>query len=177
MPTITFQIIGLVIIISALIIIFYSAIKKKPNVKSITFIIFPISLISGVALIVIERITEIPVPYIGAIKTAEKQATSDAEKISKLKERIEAQSATIDLVAQNATDARKLSTEAKSLYEDLSNKNKIADKELKNISDKILPLELKADSLSTLTKKTRKEILRMQERLNIQKLMIASKAG
>jgi tetratricopeptide (TPR) repeat protein len=138
---------------------------------------FPISLISGVALIVIDRITEIPVPYIGAIKTAEKQATSDAEKISKLKERIEAQSATIDLVAQNATDAKKLSTEAKSLYEDLSNKNKIADKELKNISDKILPLEVKADSLSTLTKKTRKEILHMQERLNIQKLMIASKAG
>ena len=40
-----------------------------------------------------------------------------------------------------------------------------------------MPLEVKADSLSTLTKKTRKEILRMQERLNIQKLMIASKAG
>lgn len=177
MPTIIFQIIGLIIIIFALTIIANSAIKKTPNVKTISFIMFPICLISGVALIVIDRITEIPVPYIGAIKTAEKQATSDAEKISKLKERIEAQSATIDLVAQNATDAKKLSTEAKSLYENLSNKNILADKELKNISNKILPLELKAKSLSTLIRKIRKELLPLQEILKIQQLTTAAKAG
>ena len=154
-----------------------SAIKKTPNVKTISFIMFPIFLISGVALIVIERITEIPVPYIGTIKTAEKQATSDAEKISKLRKRVEAQSATIDLVAKSASEAKTLSTDAKSLYEELSNKNKIADKELKNISNKILPLELKADSLLTLTKKIRKEILSTQERLKIQKLTNSCKAG
>lgn len=136
-----------------------------------------ISVFIGLPLIIINRITEITIGHIGTIKTVTEQLTLDAEEVSKLRKRVEAQSATIDLVAQNATDAKKLSTEAKSLYEELSNKNILADKELKNISDKMLPLELKADYLSTLTKKTRKEVLRLQERLNIQKLMVASIAG
>ncbi len=167
---------GLLIIIAPISIAIWNVIKSKPVTKDIYYICV-ISLIIGLPVIMIDRITEIPIPYIGTIKAATEQATSDSQEVSRLRKRIESQSATIDLIAQNATDAKKLSTEAKSLYEELSNKNILADKELKNISDKILPLELKADSLSTLTKKTRKEILRTQERLNIQKLMVASIAG
>lgn len=169
-------IIGLIIIITPISITFWCFIRLKPYAKSMISVCL-ISVFIGLALVFFDRITEITVEHVGTIKAATKQVTLDAKEVSKLKERIETQSATIDLVAKSASEAKNLSTDAKSLYEELSNKNKIADKELKNISDKMLPLEVKADYLSTLTKKTRKEILRMQERLNIQKLMIASKAG
>ena len=147
---------GLIIIITPISIAIWNVIKSKSVTKDIYYICV-ISLIIGLPVIMIDRITEIPIPYIGTIKAATEQATSDSQEVSRLRKRIESQSATIDLVAQNATDAKKLSTEAKSLYEELSNKNILADKELKNISDKILPLELKADSLLTLTKKQEKK--------------------
>jgi chromosome segregation ATPase len=170
------QIIGLIIIITPISITIWSFIRSKPYAKPM-LLVSVISVFIGLPLIIINRITEITVGRVGTIKAATKQVTLDAEEVSKLRKRVESQSATIDLVAQNATDAKKLSTEAKNLYEDLSNKNILADKELKNISKKILPLESKAKSLSTLIRKRRKEILHLQELLDIQQLMIASIAG
>lgn len=170
------QIIGLIIIVTPISITIWCFIRLKPYAKSMLYVCL-ISVFIGLPLIIINRITEITVGHVGTIKTATKQVTLDAEEVSKLRKRIEAQSATIDLVAQNSTDAKKLSTEAKSLYEEISNKNILADKELKNISNKILPLELKAKSLSTLIRKIRKELLPLQEILKIQQLTTAAKAG
>lgn len=175
--TTAIQLIGIVIIISLLPITIWWITKGKPYLRTLIFCIDPIFFIFGIILFKIDLIYEIILPKGITIKTALQQATFDATEISNLKKRVEAQSSTIDLVAQSASEARNLSTDAKILLEELSNKNKIADKELKNISGKILPLELKANSLSTLTRKTRIEILRLQERLNIQKLMVASIAG
>ena len=176
MTAIILLIIGLIIIITPISITFWCFIRLKPYAKSMISVCL-IFVFIGLALVFFDRITEITVEHVGTIKAATKQVTLDAKEVSKLKERIEAQSATIDLVAQNASEAKTLSKDAKSLYEELSNKNKIADKELKNISDKILPLELKAKSLSSLIRKSRKEISHLQELLNIQQLMIASIAG
>ncbi|MBM4056405.1 MAG: hypothetical protein FJ264_17395 [Planctomycetes bacterium] len=171
------QIIGLVIIISLLPITIWCVTKKKPYLRTLIFCVDPIFFIFGVILFKIDLIYEITLPEGTTIKTTLQKATLDAKEISALKERVEAQSATIDLVAKSASEAKNLSTDAKSLYEELSNKNKIADKELKNISNKILPLELKAKSLSTLIRKIRKELLLLQEILKIQQLTTAAKAG
>lgn len=170
------QIIGLIIIITPISITIWSFIRSKPYAKPM-LLVSVISVFIGLPLIIINRITEITVGRVGTIKTATKQVTSDAKEVSKLKERIVSQGATIDLVAQNSIDAKNLSTEAKSLYEEISNKNILADKELKNISNKILPLELKAKSLSTLIRKMRKELLPLQEILKIQQMTTAAKAG
>ena len=134
MKTTILIIIGLIIIITPFSIAIWNLIKSKPVTKDICYLCV-ITLIIGLPIMMIDRITEIPIPYIGIIKTATKQATLDAKEVSELKERILSQSATIDLVAQNATVAKKLSTEAKISYEDLSNKNEAADKELKKIND------------------------------------------
>ena len=109
------QIIGLIIIVTPISITIWCFIRLKPYAKSMLYVCL-ISVFIGLPLIIINRITEITVGHVGTIKTATKQVTLDAEEVSKLRKRVEAQSATIDLVAQNATDAKKLSTEAKSLY-------------------------------------------------------------
>src|SRR3990167_8484183 len=110
------QIIGLIIIITPISITIWSFIRSKPYAKPM-LLVSVISVFIGLPLIIINRITEITVGRVGTIKTATKQVTSDAKEVSKLKERIVSQGATIDLVAQNSIDAKNLSTEAKSLYE------------------------------------------------------------
>ena len=65
----------------------------------------------GIALIIQDRIIEFTIEGIGTIKAAAEQATLDAKQVSEIRQRIEAQSATIDLVAMQAGEAKKLSEE------------------------------------------------------------------
>lgn len=67
-----------------------------------------VALFFGAFLLVQERATEITVKGVGTIKAAAESAREDAQAIANLKERIEAQSATIDLVASRATEAQRL---------------------------------------------------------------------
>lgn len=65
-----------------------------------------LAVFTGIFLILQERVTELTVKGIGTIKAAAKQADIDAKAISDIKNRIEGQSATVDLIAKDAADSR-----------------------------------------------------------------------
>ena len=74
--------------------------------------VYGLCLIAGVVLCVLDRVTKVPVPGIGAIETAVGEAQTDAKIISDIKDQVQAQRATIDLVATDAARARVLSEDA-----------------------------------------------------------------
>ncbi len=85
-----------------------------------------LAVFAGLALILYDRITELSVNGIGTIKAAVNQATADANVVAELKTRVEGQSATVDLVAKEAADA-------KQLVNDLSEKNTKAEEKLSQL--------------------------------------------
>lgn len=83
-----------------------------------------------VALILEERITKVIIPKIGTIEAVTQQATTDAKTISDLKARVENQSATVDLVAKQASSAKALS-------EQVEEQNKLAAQKLDTLNKAI----------------------------------------
>lgn len=81
-----------------------------------------------------DRITELTLKGIGTIRAAVKQAESDALAVAKLKERVENQSATVDLVAKEASKAKEIS-------EEVAEKNQILDKTITKATDTLEDLE------------------------------------
>ena len=86
------------------------------------------------------KVIELSIKGVGTIKMAAEQAKADAKTITELKNRIEAQSATVDLVADQATKAKQLS-------EELAEKNKIAEEKLATLDTAIVKAQ---ESLSIL---------------------------
>jgi hypothetical protein len=105
----TLQIIGVLIIVNALVIACY-VYPKYPTKATITLAALAIA--TGYLLLIADRITEAKLPFLGTFKAKAEQALVDADTVTKLRERVEAQAATVDLVAKQATDAKKLSEEA-----------------------------------------------------------------
>jgi len=106
-----------------------------------------IGIFAGLACILNERITEITVSKVGSIKTAAVQATGDAKAIADIKARIEGQAATVDMVAQRASEAKKLS-------EDLAKKNDLAEKKLVSIDEELKKASKTVSSLDALAQFT-----------------------
>ena len=127
------QWLGVFIIFGSIGFTCWRIIKGRPYRSAMNFLCL-IAVFSGLCLILQERIIEITVKGIGTIKAASKQAVLDAGAIRRIKERIEGQSATIDLVAKQAEDAKKMSEEANLLSKELITKNELAEKNLKNIN-------------------------------------------
>lgn len=84
---------------------------------------------AGIALILSDRITEFSVTGVGTIKAAAEQAQTDAKEIAHIRKRVEAQAATMDLVAKE-------SAEAKKLLADLTRQNEVAEEKLKELSER-----------------------------------------
>lgn len=104
---------------------------------------------------------KITIKGIGSIKAAAEQAVVDARQIKELRERIEAQSATVDLVAKSAMDAKNLSTEAqgiskeaKQLVDALDRKNETANKKLQEIEEEIKKVNSISDDLQSIARFT-----------------------
>ena len=96
-----FKLFGSLIIINSIIVGFWlltSTQAHKVGVLSIC----ALAIFAGCILMLQDRAIEITVKGVGKIKAAAEQATSDANAIAEIKERIEAQSATVDLVAEKA---------------------------------------------------------------------------
>ena len=110
--------------------------SNKPY-KGWFFAICLVVIFFSIFLIIQDRATEITVKGVGTIKAAVEQATEDVNEIAELKKRVEAQSATIDLVAEKATKAQDLS-------EEIASKNEIAAKKLDQINS---TLELAKNNL------------------------------
>lgn len=85
-----------------------------------------IAIFVGIYFMVQDRAIEITIEKVGTIKAAAEQATVDAQAVAKLRSRIEAQSSTVDLVAQSATKAHKL-------IEDLLLKNRTAEAKINEL--------------------------------------------
>jgi hypothetical protein len=85
-----------------------------------------LAVLAGIAFLVCDRLTEFSLEGVGTIRAAAKQATTDANEVAKLKTRVERQSATVDLVAKEAADA-------KQLVDDLSEKNSKAEEKLSQL--------------------------------------------
>ncbi len=74
---------------------------------------------------------------VGTIKAAAERAESDAGEIEEIRKRVEAQAATMDLVAKE-------SAEAKTLLNDLSEQNKIAESQIQSLAELAAPPSLGA---------------------------------
>lgn len=123
------KLVGALLIINALVITTWWVIGEHPH-KGWAFSLCLVALFVGAFLVLQERVTELTIKGIGTIKSAAEQASTDANAISDLKARVEAQSATVDLIAKDAADA-------KQLVDDLSEKNSKAEEKLSQIDKSI----------------------------------------
>ena len=98
---------------------------KKRNKPLFRFVCL-LTVTTGFLLILKDRLIEFTLKDVFSIKTAVAQADADAKTIAAIKERVENQSATIDLVAQNAQRSLKLS-------EELNDKIKQTESELSKV--------------------------------------------
>ena len=89
-----------------------------------------LAVFAGLAILLSDRITELSMKGIGTIKAAAEQASADANVVSELKKRVEDQSATVDLIAKEAADA-------KQLVNALSEKNSKAEEKLSQLDKSI----------------------------------------
>jgi hypothetical protein len=120
---------GLVLIAASIIISLLWVMKRKEAHKSVVTVCF-LTVFTGLALILNDRITELTFPGVGTIKAATEQATADAKTIADLKTRVENQSATVDLVATQAASAKALS-------EQVVEQNKLAAQKLDTLDKAI----------------------------------------
>ena len=81
--------------------------NHKPTVMTLCLI----AVFAGLVLIFQDRITELTVKGVGTIKAATEQIQTDAKTVADLKERVENQSATVNLVAKEASKAKEISEE------------------------------------------------------------------
>ncbi len=122
------QLIGVLIIVNSLTCAgWFVAHDKSLGGGGVTLVIF--SIVAGLALTFHERAIEITFGKVATLKAAAQQATTDAKEISVIRQRVEAQAATLDLVAQASADAKRL-------LDGLREENKKADEKLKLLEEK-----------------------------------------
>jgi hypothetical protein len=114
--------IGLHIILLSIYFAFLWIVTKRTNNKAVIAVTI-VAVTTGLALIIHDRITELTVRGVGTIKAAAVRAISDAKSVADLKEREENQSATVDLVAGQASKAKEVS-------EEVAEQNKRAEQKL-----------------------------------------------
>lgn len=138
------QLVGLFIILIALsATAWWVSRKKGANVPVIT--VCCLAIFAGIFLIINERAVEITIKNVGTIKAAAQQALVDAQQIAEIRKRIEAQGATVDLVAKEAVDAKRLT-------EELSRKNELAEKKLKELDSAVKNGSSAVEELQAYTK-------------------------
>ena len=142
------QLIGILLILSSLAVSFWWITNRGTN-KGTVVTLCTLAVFSGLVMIFQERITELTVKGVGTIKTAVQQATSDAEAVAKLKERVENQSAMVELVANEAS-------KAKAISEDVADKNKRAEEKLEILDKAVTSANATLDKLEAATEFTLK---------------------
>ena len=134
------QLLGIIIIANSLIVSGWWLLNGKPwSVGLGTLLI--LALVVGLALIFNERAIEISFGKVATLKAAAAQAQTDANEIAKIRERVEAQAATMDLVAKESAEAKKLLAQ-------LSEQNKIAEEKLQSITEKTSQIKKLPDGRS-----------------------------
>ena len=119
------KIVGILLILNALFLATWWVVTDHPY-KPWAVLIGLVAIFVGVYFTVQDRAIEITIEKVGTIKAAARQATVDAQAVADLRQRIEAQSATVDLVAESATKAH-------NLIEDLERKNQTAESKIQDL--------------------------------------------
>lgn len=141
------KLLGFLLIANAVIVTGWWVSRDLPY-KSWVFAVCLLVVFVGIFLLVQERATEVTIRGVGTIKAAAEQASVDAEAIAEVRRRIEAQSATVDLVAQQATKAQRLG-------EELSEKSRSAERKLGEVDQALALARRKVDELQGITTFTR----------------------
>ncbi|MBU0547861.1 MAG: hypothetical protein KJ710_02815 [Candidatus Omnitrophica bacterium] len=126
------RLLGFLMIGNAFIITFYCLFNGIQN-KTLVISSCILLIVVGIAFVFQDRAIEITFGNIATIKTAAKQAAIDAKTVSDLKERVESQSATVDLVAKSSKETREI-------MEEVAQKNKILGgkvEDLNNLTSKV----------------------------------------
>ncbi|MEI6085186.1 MAG: hypothetical protein WCS70_12905 [Verrucomicrobiota bacterium] len=105
-----FLTIGVVLILAGVAIAIYWLLTGKRNKPLFRFVCL-LTVVTGFLLIVKDRIIEVTLKDVFSVKTVVDQAKADAGEISSIKKRVQDQSATIDLVANEALTAKHLAEE------------------------------------------------------------------
>jgi BMFP domain-containing protein YqiC len=122
------EVIGLLMIVLALSIGCWRFYKgKKLPASGLALLV--LACFIGVALVLNKRVSELSFGKLATLKATVTQAQSDAEQIAAIRQRVEAQAATMDLVAKESADAKRLLT-------DLRKENATADVKLRLLEDK-----------------------------------------
>ncbi len=137
------KLVGVLLIIGALASTTWWVIGEHPH-KKWAFTLCLAAMFGGAFLVKQETVTELTVKGIGTMKSVVEQASADANTISDLKTRVEGQSATVDLIAKEAADA-------KLLVNDLADKNSRAEKKLSQLDKSISDGDLAVKELQLYT--------------------------
>ncbi len=102
------KLIGIALILNTLGLTFWW-IATDQSSKGWALSVCGLAVFAGFALVFSDRLTELTVKGVGTIKAATEQVVADAKTVGDLKQRVENQSATVDLVAKQAAMAKALS--------------------------------------------------------------------
>jgi hypothetical protein len=119
---------GFLLIVNALAVTGWQVATSSGNKWIISVCL--IAVFAGLALTFQDRLTELTIKGVGSLKAATAQAETKLAEIEQIRTRVEAQSATIDLVAKDAKDAKQLTEEIKKKSEDVEEKVKKVDSAL-----------------------------------------------
>jgi hypothetical protein len=143
------KIIGLLVILNAFVLTGWWVSTEHPY-KSWAVTACIIALFIGMFMILQDRAIEISLKGVGTIKAAAEQASTDASAIANIKTRIEAQGATIDLVAQSAKDAKELVSELEEKTQSTDTKLSALDKTMDQANSTLKEMERTTDFATTL---------------------------
>jgi len=106
-----------------------------------------VAVFAGLGFVISHRISELTVLGVGTIKAATEQALTDAKTVADLKARVENQSATVDLVAKEASKAMEIA-------EQVADKNRQAEEKLKILDETITKANATLTNLNAMTEFT-----------------------
>ncbi|MFA5167471.1 MAG: hypothetical protein WC530_02935 [Candidatus Omnitrophota bacterium] len=142
------QLIGILFSVNSIIITWWCLANNYGN-KAGVVIGCVIALFFGCFLMLQHRAVELTFKWVGSIKAASEQASADAGEIAKLRGRIESQSATVDLVAKSADEARNLVRSLEKKNSDIESKVGKINSDVEK-SDKALGSLEKANDFSSI---------------------------
>jgi len=128
-PTPVIQLLGILIVVNAVIVTAWW-IGTGRGGSPAALALCALSVFAGIAFVFQDRLVEVTVKGVGTIKTAAEQAVLDAKEVAAMRERIAAQGATVDLVAREAADAKRL-------VDEVSHKNEQAEEKLSSLDKAI----------------------------------------
>jgi hypothetical protein len=144
MMSIAIKVLGIALVLVGVIFPIWRLVKTNRRTKDHRFgwlmAIAVLAVFAGLALIMVDRITEFTLRGVGTIHAVTDQAINDAKTVSDLKTRVENQSATVDLVASQATKAKEMSELASAQTKEAGQKLESLNAAIKEADDALVKL-------------------------------------